>query len=139
MDQGAQPMSRSAQMSGAILLLIVLLGIWYSVAANYDYDALSGTYVFDQGGEKCILYLRPDQTFSEELTRSGKAQEVQGQWHRYGEAHVSFSSEFLKESGQELNAAGEAHGQFDKMLGLLPSLMLAPIPNGPTFHRKLWK
>jgi hypothetical protein len=52
------------------------------------------------------------------------------------EAHVSFSSEFLKVSGQELDAAGEAHGQFDKTLGLLPYLTLAPLPDGPAFRRK---
>ena len=52
--------------------------------------------------------------------------------HRYGEAHASVSSSFLEVAGARLNATGEAHGQFNKMLGLFPSLTLAPIPGGPT-------
>ena len=120
-------------------LLIVLFGLWYSIAANYDYGALSGTYIFNRDGEKCTLYLRPNQTFSEELIRGGVMQEAQGRWRRYGEAHVSFSSEFLKVSGQELNASGEAHGQFDKTLGLHPYLTLAPLPGGPTFDKKWFR
>jgi hypothetical protein len=122
-----------------LLFVIVLFGLWYSIAANYDYRALSGTYTFKRNGEKCILYLRPNQTFSEELNRGGVVQEAQGRWRRYGEAHVSFSSEFLTVSGQQLDAAGEAHGQFDKTLGLLPYLTLAPLPDGPIFRRKLFR
>ena len=125
---------------GGTLLAAIILGVaWYSVAANYDYRALAGTYVFNQGGEKCTLRLRPDQTFSEELNRRGVEQEAQGRWRRYGEAHVSFSSEFLKVSGQELNAAGESHGQFDKRFGLMRTLTLAPLPDGPTFRKKWFR
>ena len=42
------------------LTLIALFTIWYSVAANYDYGALAGSYVFRGEGETCTLYLRPD-------------------------------------------------------------------------------
>ncbi len=121
-----------------ILLSIVLFWIWYSVAANYDYGALAGTYVFHGDGETCALYLRPDRTFVQELNRSGDIQKSQGHWDRYGLSHMSFSNEFLKLSGEELNADGQAHGQFDKTLGIFPTLTLAPLPNGPQFHRKLF-
>jgi hypothetical protein len=122
-----------------LFLIIVLFGLWYSIAANYDYGALSGTYTFKRDGEKCTLYLRPNQTFSEELDSGGVAREAQGRWRRYGEAHVSFSGEFLKVSGQELNASGESHGQFDKRFGLMRSLTLAPLPDGPTFQKKWFR
>jgi hypothetical protein len=121
-----------------ILLSIVLFCAWWYVYANNSYGALAGTYVFDGNGEKCTLYLRPDRTFAQELSRSGEVQRSQGHWDRYGQAHVSFSNEFLKLSGEELNADGQAHGQFDKTLGIFPTLVLAPIPNGPKFHRKLF-
>jgi hypothetical protein len=121
-----------------ILLSIVLFCAWWYVYANNSYGALAGTYVFDGNGEKCTLYLNPDRTFAQELSRSGKILRSQGHWHRYGQAHVSFSNEFLKLSGEEMNAAGEAHGQFDKTIGIFPTLVLAPIPNGPKFHRKLF-
>jgi hypothetical protein len=122
-----------------VLTAIVLLCGWYAVAANYDYRALAGTYVLTSNGEKCTLKLRSDQTFSQEIDRSGNLQIVRGQWRRYGESHVSFSSEFLKLPGQELNESGEAHGQFDKTLGILPFLVLAPLPNGPTLRKHLFR
>jgi hypothetical protein len=125
---------------GGVLVVVASAFVgWYSIAANYDYGALSGTYTLSRNGETCTLHLRPDQTFTEELNRGGVAQEAQGRWRRYGEAHVSFSGEFLKVSGQELNAAGESHGQFDKRFGLMRSLTLAPLPDGPTFQKKWFR
>lgn len=127
---------RLACVGGAVILAIVAFAGWYSIAANYDYGALAGTYIFNRDGERCTLSLRSDRTFSEELNRSGNVQVAQGQWHRSGEAHVSFSPEFLRVSGQELDASGQAHGQFDKALGLHPYLTLAPLPGGPIFRKK---
>ena len=121
---------------GIGLLVLVVFWVWYSVAADYDYEALAGTYVFHRTGEACTLYLRADRTFVEEIIRPGQMQKSLGHWNRYGDAHVSFSGEFLKLPNEELNAAGEAHGQFDKTLGLFPTLVLAPLPGGPRFHRK---
>jgi hypothetical protein len=121
---------------GIGLLLLVVFGVWYSIAANYDYGALAGTYVFQGTDETCKLYLGADRTFVEEIIRSGQTQKSAGHWNRYGEAHVSFSSEFLKLSNEELDASGQAHGQFDKTLGLFPTLVLAPLPDGPRFHKK---
>jgi hypothetical protein len=115
-----------------------LFGVWYSVAANYDYGALAGTYVFKRNGETCTLYLRPDRTFVQELSRSGEVTKSQGHLDRYGESHVSFSDEFLQISGEEMNAAGQAHGEFDKLLGIFPTLVLAPLPAGPTFRKKVF-
>jgi hypothetical protein len=121
----------------ALLALGLFIG-WYAVAANYDYSALAGVYVLNQDGERCVLDLRTDRSFTEELTQPGNIQRVAGTWHRYGQAHVSFSREFLKVSGQELNAGGEAHGQFQKSIGLFPALTLAPLPNGPQLHKRLF-
>jgi hypothetical protein len=122
--------------AGGVLLLIVALCVWYSIAANYDYGALSGTYTFRGNAEICTLRLHADRTFEQELSHSGEIQKSQGQWHRYGESHVSFSSEFMKLSGEELNAEGEAHGEFDKVIGIFPTLVLAPVPNGPKLRKR---
>jgi len=119
-----------------IFLPLILFWGWYIVAANYDYNALAGTYVFDGNREQCTLYLRRDRTFVQELGRSGETQKSQGHWNRYGQSHVSFSHEFLKLSGEEMNAEGQAHGQFDKTLGIFPTLVLAPLPNGPKFRKR---
>jgi hypothetical protein len=122
-----------------VLLFLVLSWIWYSVAANYDYDALAGTYVLrNHDRQVCTLYLHADGSFAEELSDSGNIRKSQGRWHRSGEAHVTFSPEFLRVPSEELNAAGQAHGEFDKTFGLFPKLVLAPLPGGPSFHRKLF-
>jgi hypothetical protein len=127
---------KSVRIIGWVFLAIAAFWAWYSMAANYDYRALAGTYVFQGTGETCTLYLHADRTFEEEINRSGKTQKSAGHWDRYGEAHVSFSSEFLKLTNEELNASGQAHGQFDKTLGIFPTLVLAPLPDGPRFHKK---
>jgi len=71
----------------------------------------------------------------QELSGSGEIRKSQGYWHRYGESHVSFSNEFLKISGEQMNATGEAHGEFHELPGIRPSLVLAPLPDGPGFRR----
>jgi hypothetical protein len=106
------------------------------VAADYDYSALAGTYIFRGKSETCTLRLNADRTFTQELSRGREIQKSQGQWNRYGESHVSFSNEFLKVSGEEMNADGQAHGQFEKLLGIFPTLVLAPIPDGPKFRKR---
>jgi len=120
-----------------LFLLAVLFVGWYAIAANYDYGALAGVYVLDHNGEKWVLDLRSDRTFTEEVVHSGVIQRAAGTWYRYGQSHVSFSHEFLKVSGQELNASGEAHGEFEKRLGLFPALTLAPLTDGPRFRKRL--
>lgn len=127
-----------ARLGLAIGLVIILSWIWYSVASNYDYGALAGTYAFQGNGETCTLYLHQDRTFVQELSHSGETSKAQGNWYRYGQAHVSFSGEFIKLPGEEMNADGQAHGQFEKTFGIFPTLVLAPFPNGPQFHRKLF-
>jgi hypothetical protein len=122
-----------------LLLVLVLFGIWYNIASNYDYGALAGTYVFHGNGEACALHLHADGTFLQELNRQGQVQQFQGHWHRSGEAHVTFSDEFRKISGEEVDAAGETHGEFDKSLGVFPILVLAPLPGGPLFAGRYFR
>jgi hypothetical protein len=52
---------------------------------------------------------------------------------------VSFSGEFLRLSGEEMNAAGEAHGEFERTLGIFPVLVLAPLPDGPRLNKRLFR
>ena len=130
--------SALARLGLGTLLSVILFSAWYSVASNYDYGSLAGTYVFHGNGEICTLYLHPDRTFVQEISQSGQIQKSQGQWHRYGQAHVSFSNEFIKVPGEELNADGQVHGQFDKTIGLFPTLVLAPLPTGPRFLKKFF-
>ena len=122
----------------SLVAAILAFWCWYGIAANYDYSSLAGTYTFKGGGENCILYLHPDRTFLQEVNRGGAIERAEGQWHRSGESHVSFSNEFLSLPGQEVNSAGQAHGQFEKRLGMFPILVMSPLPNGPTFCKKMF-
>jgi len=129
-------MKKPIRIIGTFLLAAVAFSAWYHIAANYDYQALCGTYVYRTNNETCVLHLYQNRTFVQEISDQGKVQRVHGNWSRFGEAHVAFSSEFLKLPGQAFDTSGQAHGEFEKILGLFPKLSLAPVPGGPTFHKK---
>jgi hypothetical protein len=100
MIQAAKRLNKRGVTAAVLALALVLFIGWYAVAANYNYSALAGMYVLNQDGELCLLDLRSDRSFTEELSQSGKIQRAAGTWRRYGQAHVSFSHEFLRVSGQ---------------------------------------
>jgi hypothetical protein len=127
-----------ARVGCGILLPIVLFWVWYSVAADYGYSAVSGTYTLQRSGEASTLVLRPDHSYRQEVVRAGRVEHAQGSWRRIGEGGVVFSNEFLKVTGQEIRADGQAYGYVKKRwLGLLMSIQFNPDPGGPTFHGKL--
>jgi hypothetical protein len=121
-----------------ILLSMILFWVWYSVAADYGYAAVSGTYILQGGDETSTLVLRPDHSYRQELSRQGNVERARGSWRRIGEGGIVFSKEFLRVAGQEVRPDGQADGEVKKRcLGLLLSINLNPSPNGPTFHKKL--
>lgn len=123
----------------AILLSIVVFVAWYSVAADYGYAAVSGTYVLHHDQEISTLVLKPDRTFEQEVRRGGKVERAQGNWRRIGEGGIVFSKEFLKLTGQEVRTDGQADGEVKKRcLGLRMSIKLNPDQGGPIFRKKLF-
>jgi hypothetical protein len=129
-------MQRRLKIAVLIFAPIAAFVAWFYIAANYDYGALSGEYVYKTKDASCVLYLHSDTTFVQNLSDSGRLEHVHGQWRRYGQAGVSFSNEFLKLPGQEFDGSNAAFGKFDKTLGIFPKLTLAPLPGGPVFHKK---
>jgi hypothetical protein len=136
---GAMTKSILARLGLGILLSIIIFWVWYSVAANYDYGALSGTYSLRLKGETSTLVLKRDRSFQQELIHEGKTERAQGSWRRVGEGGVVFSKEFIKVPGQEIRPDGQADGEFKKRLGLFPSIAMSPDPGGPTFRKKLFR
>ena len=128
-----------ARILGGIFLLIVLFWVWYCVAANYSYGAVSGTYSLQHNGEESTLVLRRDRSFQQELKHDGRVEQSQGTWRRIGEGGVVFSKEFLKLPGQVTRSDGQADGEVRKSLGLFMSIALTPDPGGPVFHKKLFR
>ncbi len=98
------------RVSCGIFLAIALFFLWYSVASDYGYRALSGTYSFASNGESATLVLKSDHSFQQELSNHGKVERATGTWRRFGEGGVAFSKEFLTVPGQELGQDGTPYG-----------------------------
>ena len=128
--------SKFARIAGCILGALAVFWIWYTIAADYDYGALSGTYTLRSGGETSTLVLRADRTFEQELIRNGSTRRAQGTWRRFGEGGVSFSGQFL---GREVESDGEVYGQVEKtFLELIPTIVFGPDDGGPRFTKRLF-
>jgi hypothetical protein len=132
-------MSKSAFAGWGFLLAVVLFCVWYTVAANYSYGAVSGTYNFRENRETSTLILKEDRSFQQELSSNGKLESARGSWRRIGEGGVVFSKEFLRMTGQEVRSDGQADGEVKKKFGLFLSIHLSPDPGGPVFHKQLFR
>jgi hypothetical protein len=131
---------------GTLVVLFLFVG-WYCIAANYDYTALAGTYIFHDDKVSAILLLRSDKSFHQEITEQGKRRIADGIWHRSGQAGTSFSKEFLRIPGaktftEEFGMSygneedSEYFGRFEKIGGIYPILKLNANPPGPTLYKK---
>jgi hypothetical protein len=133
-------MTRLAQLSVGIILLICLVSaFWYIEAGNFSDANVPGTYIAEQRDETSTLILRPDHTFQQELDSAGTVRRAHGRWSFFpsdSKGHIEFSKEFIVLSGQELNPDGTAFGQLENRFGLL-SISIAPTPGGPTFRKRL--
>jgi hypothetical protein len=121
---------------GIVSLIFALFTIWYSIASDYGYRAVSGTYAFKGNAEKSILVLREDRSFQQELVRSGKVQHAEGTWRLLGQSGIEFSSEFQDLSDQKLGPAGEHYGSIKKQFGLFVSIALNSQGDGPVFRKQ---
>ncbi len=88
-------MTAIAKVTGAVVLLLAVFLLWYTVASDYGDAVTSGTYHLSQNGETSTLVLKPDHTFRQELSLSGELRRAEGSWRRIGEGGVVFSKEFL--------------------------------------------
>ncbi len=124
---------------GVIFLFTIVIGVfWYWEGENFSVGTVSGTYDLKLSGEASTLVLRPDHSFQQELDSAGIVRRVEGSWRISGEGHIAFSREFLQLSGEEMSPAGQAYGQIENWFGLV-SITLAPNPNGPRFHKRLFR
>jgi hypothetical protein len=87
--------------AGGVLVVVVAFWVWYVVAADYGYGALSGTYILQSGPETSTLILRENRTFEQQQSHMGRVERVRGTWRRVGEAGIAFSHEFLNTQQQK--------------------------------------
>ena len=131
----------------SLVLGVVLFLLWYSIAANYDYSALAGTYRFHENQIRCTLKLHKDGTFQQTIYYGTKLKQADGTWHRIGEGGVDFSVGFLPLPGaktflEEFPGQGDGssqdhsyYGHFEKVFGLYPLLRLNAKTPGPTLYK----
>ena len=135
---------RLALAASIALLCVALFVGWYCVAANYDYDALSGTYTFRDKDVSCTLVLRADHSFQQDVKRAGRTAHAEGEWRRLGEGGVVFPGSFIRLPGQQMyqdkyeNSAPDLYGNFYKILTLYPVLYLHSSPRDLKFSKKLF-
>jgi hypothetical protein len=143
-------LNRSARAAAVTLLLVALFVGWWTIASNYDYSALAGTYMFRQRDMSATLTLRRDGTFHQELRTGSGLQTADGTWHRIGEGGVEFSLGFLRVPGAKkyreefpdhLDGTSEDDqyfGHFEKVLGIYPILKLNANPPAPRLYRRMF-
>jgi hypothetical protein len=98
--------------------------LWFISASDFSDSVFCGTYKLVQDNERSILTLKPDHTYQQELSGSGRIQHASGTWRKLGEGGVVFSKEFLVLTGQEPGADGTSYGEIHKTLGLVPSSLV---------------
>jgi hypothetical protein len=117
-------MNQAVRMACAFVFLLICYVAWGVVALDYSDRAASGTYFLSQNDDTSTLVLKPDHTFQQELSQSGKLPHASGTWRRFGQGGVAFSRDLLALSGQEIRGNGIAYAQMQKRLGLFTSLVL---------------
>jgi hypothetical protein len=125
-----------ARVSGVLMLALITFVAWYSIASNYDYDVLSGTYSLRLNGETATLILKKDRSFQQHLIHEGKMEHAQASWRRVGEGGIVFSKELIEVSGQEARPDGQVDAEVRKTLGLFPAIYFDPDPGGPVFRKR---
>jgi hypothetical protein len=116
-------MSARAKRAG-ILLAVLLTSLcgWWLVASDYGDAVVYGTYHLAQNGVECMLVMKPDHTFEQELMREGTEMHALGQWRRVGEGGISFSKDFLAVPGAEREPDGSSFADIHKAFGVLVTL-----------------
>jgi hypothetical protein len=126
--------------AGGVLVVVVFFWVWYVVAADYGYGALSGTYILQSGPETSTLILRENRIFEQQQSHMGREERVRGTWRRVGEAGIAFSHEFLNTQQQNPGLDREVYGGVEKRrLGLIPYIVLDPVDSSsPTFRKQFF-
>lgn len=123
---------------GLMLLLGILVAVvWYVIASDYSYDAISGVYSQSSTTKTSTLILKKDQSFEEEVTHDGITEHARGSWRRIGEGGVVMSSEFITLPSLKRRSDGAVDGEIEKTFGLFPQIVFDTQPGGPIFRRHL--
>jgi hypothetical protein len=95
---------------------------WGIAAIDYSENVIPGTYHFHQGEDRCMLVVRSDHTFHQDLMHKDHSESADGTWEHEGEGGIGFSKQFLTVMGEEQEPDGTAFAEIHKTLGIFIKL-----------------
>jgi hypothetical protein len=127
-------------LAGSIVLGVFVFAFWFFEAGNFSYENVPGTYDWRRNDQTCVLVLRPNHTFQQQLRSGSTIQNAAGTWRLFpgdSMSHIALSSEFLLLPKQASSREGTVYGHLDNLFGAL-SITFEPEPDGPVFHKKFF-
>jgi hypothetical protein len=138
-------MSTSEIRTAGITLLVILLFVcfWYIEAGNFSYSNIPGTYTCREGGNRITLELKPDRTFSEEITNGPHERASTGTWYLFpsdSQGHIHFSDDLFGVTPRSVPNMEDSHAVYGTLTNWFGfrSFTLDTSPTPLAFRRKLF-
>lgn len=121
--------------------LVLLFAFWFAEAGNIGYHNVYGTYVCKTMGDKTILTLNADKTYSEDRYTQNRVEHSQGEWQLFPSDSQSHIAMHVEHGGKQLQAEKDPeieYGQIENWFGLL-SVYMTPDAGGGVFRKRLFR
>ncbi|MEG9435823.1 hypothetical protein JAO29_06560 [Edaphobacter sp. HDX4] len=130
-------MNRPARKVAGVIALLMACLVWWWMSWDFSDQFVAGKYIAKSKGQRTILVLNADHSFTQEINANGAATiHANGLWRRLGQGGVVFSENFLRSS----NAAAsdnEIYGSLENTFGFW-TLTLDSKYNDQTKYHKIW-
>jgi hypothetical protein len=123
------------QVTGVIAILLACL-VWWWMSWDFSDQFVAGKYIAKSKGQRAILILNADHSFTQEIRADAATIHANGSWRRIGEGGIVFSENFLRSSGADTRDK-EIYGNLDNTFGFW-TLTLNPKYNDQTAYHKIW-
>jgi hypothetical protein len=111
--------------------------VWWWMSWDFSDQFVAGKYIARSKGQRTILVLNSDHSFTKESSAEGTAAvHANGTWRRIGRGGIVFSQSFLR-SSNTVTGGNEIYGTLDNTFGLW-TLTLKPEYNDQAKYHKLW-
>ena len=130
-------MTRAAKRNVSIAGIFLLLACWWWHGWNFDDRYVAGEYVAKSQGERNVLVLNGDHSFSQEVWKGDRTTlHANGTWRRLGEGGVAFSNNFIG-APADAKASDTVYATLDNTFGF-HTLTLDSHEAPIKFHKKLF-
>jgi hypothetical protein len=129
--------SRSPKRIAALIVVTLLCAGWWWMSWDFSDKFVAGRYVAKASGERNVLVLRSDHSFTQEVWKGDRTTlNASGSWRRFGEAGIAFSTNFLGASPVAVND-NNVYAMLDNNFGFW-TLTLDPKYNDSLKFHKMW-